>query len=82
MPFRAARPDWSRNELDLGGTLEDAPLRQLMLGLMSWRMLFPRVASDTIARTFLKHGASAWTLGTDVIGGKRPEIDPISPMTF
>jgi predicted Abi (CAAX) family protease len=49
---------------------------------MSWRMLFPRVASDTIVGAFLKHGASAWALGTDVIGGERPEIEPIAPMTL
>lgn len=82
MPLGSARPDWSKNEFNLGSTLEDAPLQQLLLGLMSWRMLFPRFASDTIVGAFLKHGASAWALGTDVIGGQRPEIDPIAPMTF
>jgi predicted Abi (CAAX) family protease len=82
MPFGSARPDWSKNEFSLGSTLEDAPFQQLMLGLLSWRMLFPRFASDTIVGAFLKHGASAWVLGTDVIGGERPEIDPIAPMTL
>jgi predicted Abi (CAAX) family protease len=82
MPFGSARPDWSKNEFDLGSTLEDAPLRQVLMGLMSWRMLFPRFASETIVGAFLKHGASAWALGTDVIGGERPEVTPIAPMTF
>ena len=82
MPFGSARPDWSKNEFNLGSTLEDAPFQQLVLGLMSWRMLFPRFASDTIVGAFLKHGASAWALGTDVIGGERPEIEPIAPMTL
>jgi predicted Abi (CAAX) family protease len=82
MPFGSARPDWSKNEFNLGSTLEDAPLQQLTLGLLSWRMLFPRFASDTIVGAFLNHGASAWALGTDVIGGERPEIEPIAPMTL
>ncbi|HEY5096299.1 MAG TPA: hypothetical protein VII69_14395 [Candidatus Eremiobacteraceae bacterium] len=82
MPFGSARPDWSKNEFNLGSTLEDAPLQQLMLGLLSWRMLFPRFASDTIAGAFLKHEASAWVLSADVIGGERPEIEPIAPMTL
>lgn len=82
MPFGSARPDWSKNEFDLGSTIEDAPLQQVVLGLMSWRMLFPRFASDTIVSAFLKRGASAWALGADIIGGERPEIDPVAPMTF
>jgi predicted Abi (CAAX) family protease len=82
MPFGSVRPDWNKNEFNLGSTLEDAPLQQLLLGLLSWRMLLPRFASDTIAGTFLKHGASAWVLGADVIGGERPEIEPIAPMTL
>jgi predicted Abi (CAAX) family protease len=45
-------------------------------------MLLPRVASDTIVGAFLKHGASAWVLSTDVIGGDRPEIEPVAPMTL
>jgi predicted Abi (CAAX) family protease len=82
MPFGSARPDWSENEFNLGSTLEDAPLQQLAFGLLSWRMLFPRFASDTIVDAFLKHGASAWALGCDVVGGERPEIEPVAPMTL
>ncbi len=81
-PFGSPRRDWSANEFNLGTTLEDAPLQQLWLGLSSWRMLFPRYASDTIAGAFLDHGASAWVLTTDVIGGTRPEIEPVAPMTL
>jgi len=82
MPFGSPRRDWSENEFNLGLTLEDAPLQQLWLGLSSWRMLLPRFASDTIVGAFLKHGASAWVLSTDVIGGDRPEIEPVAPMTL
>jgi len=81
-PFGSPRRDWSANEFNLGTTLEDAPLQQLCLGLSSWRMLLPRYASDTIVGAFLDHGASAWVLSADVIGGERPEIEPIAPMTL
>jgi predicted Abi (CAAX) family protease len=80
--FGVPRRDWSTNEYNLGRTLDDQPVQQIVSGLGSWRMIFPRFASDTIAGTFLAHGASAWVLSSVQIGGERPEIEPIAPMTF
>jgi predicted Abi (CAAX) family protease len=81
-PFGNPRPDWEKNEYNLGSTLEDEPLRNLWMGLGSWRTMFPRKASDTIAHIFLKHGASAWVLRTSQIGGYDPDIAPIAPTTL
>ncbi|MCU0549723.1 MAG: hypothetical protein MUC48_10285 [Leptolyngbya sp. Prado105] len=33
------------------------------------RTLLPRKASDTIVKVFLDHGASAWVLRTNQVGG-------------
>ncbi|GAB4367019.1 MAG: hypothetical protein Kow00121_04960 [Elainellaceae cyanobacterium] len=81
-PFGAPRPDWENNEFNLGSTLEDAPLRNLLTGLGSWRTLLPRLASDTIVHVFLKYGASVWVLRTTQIGGNDPDIEPIAPITL
>lgn len=80
--FGKLRPDWEKNEYNLGSTLEDEPLRNLMMGLGSWRALLPRKASDTIVKTFLDYGASVWVLRTNQIGGVDPDIEPIAPMTL
>ncbi|MBV9390056.1 MAG: hypothetical protein JOZ78_26835 [Chroococcidiopsidaceae cyanobacterium CP_BM_ER_R8_30] len=81
-PLGAPRADWEANEFNLGTTLEDAPLRNLWVGLGSWRTLLPRKASDTIVQVFLKHGAVVWVLRTNQVGGYDPDIEPISPMTL
>ncbi len=81
-PFGKPRPDWQSNEFNLGSTLEDKPLENLMLGISSWRTLLPRKASDTVAQVFLKHGASAWILRTNQVGGQDPDIEPIAPITL
>ncbi|MBV8883295.1 MAG: hypothetical protein JO235_04750 [Chroococcidiopsidaceae cyanobacterium CP_BM_RX_35] len=81
-PLGAPRADWEANEFNLGTTLEDAPLRNLWVGLGSWRTLLPRKASDTIVQVFLKHGAAVWVLRTNQVGGHDPDIEPISPMTL
>lgn len=81
-PLGAPRSDWEQNEFNLGATLEDAPLRNLCTGLGSWRTLLPRLASDTIVRTFLQQRAAVWVLRTNQIGGYDPEIEPIAPMTL
>jgi predicted Abi (CAAX) family protease len=80
--FGSPRADWEANEFNLGTTLEDQPLRNLWMGLGSWRTLLPRKASDSIVQVFLQHGASVWVLRTNQIGGHDPEIEPISPMTL
>ena len=81
-PLGNSRADWETNEYNLGSTLEDKPLQNLMAGIGSWRTLLPRRASDTIVKVFLDHGASVWVLRTNQIGGSAPDIEPIAPMTF
>ena len=81
-PFGKPRPDWEKNEYNLGSTLEDEPLRNLAMGLGSWRTLLPRKASDTVVQIFLEYNASVWALRTNQVGGDNPNIDPIAPMTI
>jgi predicted Abi (CAAX) family protease len=81
-PLGNPRSDWERNEYNLGSTLEDEPLRNLIAGLTSWRTMLPRLASDTVVKTFLDQGASVWVLRTNQIGGYDPDIEPIVPMTL
>jgi predicted Abi (CAAX) family protease len=81
-PLGGPRSTWVRNEFNLGSTLEDDPLRNLVAGLGSWRTMLPRLASDTVVRIFLNHGASVWVLRTNQVGGYDPEIEPIVPMTL
>ncbi|MGF1491155.1 MAG: Yip1 family protein [Microcoleaceae cyanobacterium] len=77
--FGSPRSDWEQNEYNLGTTLEDQPLRNLWAGLGSWRTMFPRLASETIVKTFLNCGATVWVLRTNQIGGVDPDIEPIAP---
>ena len=81
-PFGKPRPDWEKNEFNLGSSLQDQPLRNLLMGLGSWRTVLPRKASDVVVNQFLKYGASAWVLRTSQVGGHDPDIEPIAPMTF
>jgi predicted Abi (CAAX) family protease len=81
-PFGKPRPDWEKNEFNLGSSLQDQPLRNLLMGLGSWRTVLPRKASDVVVSQFLKYGASAWVLRTSQVGGDDPDIEPIAPMTF
>ncbi|MBW4655845.1 MAG: CAAX protease [Kaiparowitsia implicata GSE-PSE-MK54-09C] len=81
-PLGGLRPAWEKNEFNLGSSLEDEPLRNLMMGLGSWRTVFPRKASDVVVHKFLKYGATAWVLRTSQVGGRDPDIEPIAPMTF
>lgn len=81
-PLGGPKSAWERNEYNLGSTLEDDPLRNLMTGLGSWRTMLPRLASDTAVKVFLDHGASVWVLRTNQIGGYDPDIEPIAPMTL
>ncbi|MGF1515953.1 MAG: CAAX protease [Elainellaceae cyanobacterium] len=81
-PFGSPRPDWEKNEYNLGSTLEDEPIRNLIMGLGSWRTLLPRKASDAVVKVFLAHGASVWVLRTNQIGGYAPDIEPIAPVTL
>lgn len=80
-PFGQASRPGTGNEFSLDSTFEDGPLDQLRLALGSWRLIFPRLASNTIVEAFLKHGASGWVLGTDQLGD-RPEIEPVVPFAL
>ncbi len=81
-PLGNTRPDWEKNEFNLGSSIEDEPIRNLIMGLGSWRTVLPRKANDVVVNRFLKYGASAWVLRTSQVGGHDPEIEPIAPMTF
>ncbi len=81
-PFGAPRRDWSRNEYDLGSTMEDAPVRNVLTALGSWRCIFPRIACDTIAGTLLADGASARVLGSEAIGGERSDVAAVVPFAL
>ncbi|MBE9137144.1 CAAX protease [Nodosilinea sp. LEGE 07088] len=81
-PLGSSRPDWEKNEFNLGSSIEDEPIRNLIMGLGSWRTVLPRKASDVVVHKFLKYGASAWVLRTSQVGGHDPDIEPIAPMTF
>ncbi|MGF1517073.1 MAG: CAAX protease [Nodosilinea sp.] len=81
-PLGGLRPAWEKNEFNLGSSIEDEPLRNLIMGLGSWRTVFPRKASDVVVHRFLKYGASAWVLRTSQVGGHDPDIEPMAPITF
>jgi predicted Abi (CAAX) family protease len=81
-PLGGPRPDWEKNEYNLGSTLEDKPLQNLWTGLGSWRTMLPRLASDTIVKVFLKQGATVWVLRTNQVGGNDPDLEPIAPITL
>mgnify|MGYP001380129367 CR=1 FL=1 len=80
--FGAPRRDWSDNRYNLGTTIEDAPLQNLLTALGSWRCILPRMAFNTIVGTFLRHGASLVIVGTDQIGGERSDVTPVPPTAF
>jgi predicted Abi (CAAX) family protease len=82
LPFGSARADWEEERRVLGSNLQDFPLKTLGRGLLSWRTMLPRKASDTITSVCLKYGASLWVLRTNQIGGYDPDIEPIAPNTL
>ena len=79
LPFGTARADWQNNTEMLGISLEDNPIQTLLRGLLSWRTMLPRLASNTITKRFLLRDASVWVLRTNQVGGCDPEIEPIAP---
>ncbi|MGL4375482.1 MAG: CAAX protease [Microcoleaceae cyanobacterium] len=80
LPFGVARADWRGGEESLGSSLENDPIVQLLTGLLSWRTMFPRVASEGITRAFLEQGASVWVLRANQVGGFDSDIEPLAPM--
>jgi hypothetical protein len=81
-PFGYARKDWKLNEYNLGGTAEDAPIQNFVSALGSWRSILPRLAYNTVVDAFLRHDSTAWVIGTNQIGGERPDIAPVVPLTL
>jgi predicted Abi (CAAX) family protease len=79
LPWGTARADWKDHETILGSSLEDSPLRQLAMGLVSWRTMLPRIASDRAVESFLQRGATVLVLRTTQVGGTNPDIEPIAP---
>lgn len=82
LPFGSARADWEDSRENLGSNLEDYPLKSLGRGLLSWRTMLPRKASDTVTQLFLTQGAVLWVLRTNQVGGYDADIEPIAPMTL
>ncbi|PSN77005.1 CAAX protease, partial [filamentous cyanobacterium CCP4] len=82
LPFGSARADWADEQESLGSNLSDFPLKTLGRGLLSWRTMLPRKASDTITQLCLSHGAALWVLRTNQIGGHDPDISPLAPFTL
>ncbi|WP_035992402.1 CAAX amino protease [Leptolyngbya sp. KIOST-1] len=82
LPFGSARADWADEQESLGSNLSDFPLKTLGRGLLSWRTMLPRKASDTMTQLCLRHGAALWVLRTNQLGGHDPTIEPLAPFTL
>ncbi|MGA9272918.1 MAG: hypothetical protein WBV67_05485, partial [Candidatus Cybelea sp.] len=81
-PLASSQRDWSDNEFNFVTTMEDDPIGLIRSALRSWRVILPRLASDTIVGAFLRHQSSAWVLFADQIGGRNDEIQPVAPTTL
>ena len=79
LPLGSARADWDQARATLGSSLTDRPLRTAALAVRTWRTLLPSVAARAVAGVFLDHGASAWVLRTNQVGGYDPDIAPFVP---
>ncbi|QZZ18872.1 CAAX protease [Leptothermofonsia sichuanensis E412] len=79
LPLGTARADWVENKHMLGISPEEHFFEGLLRGLISWRTLIPRLASEVIARQFLKQNALVWILRTNQVGGYDPDIEPLAP---
>lgn len=71
-PFSMAKRKWQQDALD------DGSLATQLRGLLRWHILLPRMASDTLAKLFLEHGAAIWVLRTNQVGGYDPDIEPVT----
>ncbi|HTA56253.1 MAG TPA: hypothetical protein VK755_16025, partial [Candidatus Acidoferrales bacterium] len=81
-PLASSQRDWSDNEFNFVTTMEDDPIGLIRSALRSWRVILPRLASDTIVGSFLRHQSMAWVLFADQIGGRNDEIQPVAPTTL
>ena len=82
LPWGTARADWKNQTDDLGSTLEDRPIQNLVRSILSWRTILPRLTSDEVTEAFLRQGGEAWVLRTNQVGGFDPDIEPVAPMTL
>ncbi len=80
LPFGTARADWKDHKAVLGSSLEEDPIQQLLTGVISWRTILPRVASDSVTTSFINQGTTVLILRTSQVGGDNPDIDSISPL--
>jgi predicted Abi (CAAX) family protease len=81
-PLASSQRDSSDNEFNFVTTMEDDPIGLVRSALRSWRVILPRLASDTIVGSFLRHESSAWALFADQIGGRDDAIRPVAPTTL
>ncbi|HEY2476571.1 MAG TPA: hypothetical protein VGI19_17455 [Candidatus Cybelea sp.] len=81
-PLQSSQRDWSDNEFNFATTMEDDPIGLIRSALRSWRVILPRLASDTIVGSFLRHESSAWVLFADQVGGRDDDIQPVAPTTL
>jgi predicted Abi (CAAX) family protease len=79
-PFWLRRADWQQNAESVAGVAPATATEPSFLDqILSWRTVFPRVAHDQLATTFLKQGASLRVLRTNQVGGWDPTILPLAP---
>ncbi|MBE9012622.1 hypothetical protein IQ250_20695 [Pseudanabaenaceae cyanobacterium LEGE 13415] len=56
---------WKNQAENLGSTIEDHPIQNIIRSVLSWRTLLPRLTSNEVTEAFLKQGAEAWVLRTN-----------------
>ncbi|MBE9173153.1 CAAX protease, partial [Cyanobium sp. LEGE 06143] len=82
LPVPPMRGDWQRGSFQLGSSLDDQPLHDLLQGLGSWRSLLPRLACESVLKVFLNQGATALVLRANQVGGHNPRIAPVAPFSL
>jgi predicted Abi (CAAX) family protease len=81
-PLGIVRSDWRQNATKLVGINQNSSFKissNPLIGLMSWRTMFPRGAQDGMGKMFSRLGAGMWFLNTFQVGGVNPDIVPIAP---
>jgi predicted Abi (CAAX) family protease len=82
IPLGIVRSDWQQNATKLVGINQNLSLKASgnpLIGLMSWRTMFPRGAQDGMGKIFSRLDAGMWFLNTYQVGGVNPDIIPIAP---
>jgi hypothetical protein len=57
-PFGVLERAWSANDFNLGSTVEDAPLQNVVTAICSWRTCLPGIARHTVVDTLVRDGGS------------------------